>query len=225
MCIAGCVKRSTKRGRPREQFTAAARKAFITDLNTDKLEDLGSHSTKQCWWKASCNNPDHIRYLTCHWVSENPSSLQCRVCNKHGSSHEKEAYTVMASSKHVGQFATEAFVLKGEYEHNIDGVTTAANLTRHPWDVVTAPPLKMLVEVQGEHHTTELNTQAHSSDEDLASKYSTDLALAEAALAQGYSVVWLQCEPLQGRSRRWAVQLKQAAADAVAGKQPQLYRG
>ena len=52
-------------------------------------------------------------------------------------------------------------------------------------------PGRVLVEVQGEQHSTKLNTQANNPDASLADRVSRDHALAAAAKAAGYSVVWL----------------------------------
>lgn len=148
--------------------------------------------------------------------------MSCRVCRKlknRGSSHEQVAYTVFNSSKHVKQYAVEAYALKGQYVCN--GKTE--DLGKHAWDIVTAPPFQILAEVQGEQHRNKRNTQEHNMAEDLTDRAAKDKALAAAAVERGYSVLWLQCAPKYGRKKRWAELLQQAVQDAVAGMQPKIY--
>jgi len=99
------------------------------------------------------------------------------------------------------------------------------NLSRHAWDIVTAPPLKIVAEVQGEQHIDKLNTQSNNNDHDLASRAYRDQALAAGALQQGWSVLWLQLGDQRGRKQRWTALLQQAVQDVAAGEAPKLYSG
>lgn len=155
-------------------------------------------------------------------MQETADSLSCRVCRElknRGSSHEQVAYKVFDSSQYIQQYAVEAYTLKGQYICN--GQTK--DLGQHPWDIATAPPLKILAEVQGEQHDSKQYTQENNLEEDLSDRSAKDKALAAAAVERGYSVLWLQCEPKYGRKKRWAKLLQQAVQDAEAGMQPKLY--
>lgn len=99
------------------------------------------------------------------------------------------------------------------------------NLNRHAWDIVTAPPLKIVAEVQGEQHDSKLNTQANSNDDSLADRVCRDEALAAAAMHHGYSVLWLQLGKERSRKVRWARLLLQAVRDVADGRGPKLYSG
>lgn len=149
------------------------------------------------------------------------SNLHCKVCRKHGSSHEQIAYAVFNSCRQVARFAVEAYALKGVYQHE----DMVVNLSRHAWDIVTAPPLKIVAEVQGEQHIDKLNTQSNNNDHDLASRAYRDQALAAGALQQGWSVLWLQLGDQRGRKQRWTALLQQAVQDVAAGEAPKLYSG
>lgn len=149
--------------------------------------------------------------------------MSCRVCRQlknRGSSHEQVAYRVFDSCKYIQEYAVEAYALQGQYMCN--GQTK--ELGRHAWDIITAPPLKILAEVQGEQHVSKKNTQEHNNEEELADRAAKDKALAAAAVDQGYSVLWLQCTPKYGRKKRWAELLQQAIQDALSGVQPKLYQ-
>lgn len=215
------MKRTSTRGRPREQFTAAASSSYVSALNDGNIDQYPSHSSKQCWFKSSCRNDKHVRYLSCKRVQISRQSLHCKVCCGLGSSHEQLAYAVFDQNKKINRYAVEAYALKGDFEH--DG--TVVNLNRHAFDIVTAPPLRIIAEVQGEQHITKLNTKANSNDDSLASRACRDDALAAAAVAQGWSVLWLQLGEQRGRKRRWTALLSQAVKDAADGKAPRLYSG
>lgn len=111
--------------------------------------------------------------------------------------------------------------MPGPYKHGSDQLKTS----RHAWDVMTAPPLNLLVEVQGEQHTHKLDTRTNSKYSSLASRAEKDHALAAAAQEAGFSVVWLVPGPEQGRRRRWAKAIQQAVHEQQHNHGPKLYIG
>jgi len=98
------------------------------------------------------------------------------------------------------------------------------NVSRHAWDVITAPPLKILMEVQGEQHTEKHDTRANNVDTNLLDRVNRDDALAAAAVGAGYYVVWLVPGPERRRRQRWCALIQQAVADQLANKPPKVYK-
>jgi hypothetical protein len=191
-----------------QQLSEAAQASFVPWLNTAKVEDVPSYS-KQLVWKARCGHAKHMRYMQCQQVTRTGAALPCRACQGFGSSYEKTAYAACNRVPQVKAWAAEAHAVRGQYEHE----GQLFSISRHSWDIVILKPCRVLIEVQGEQHTCKLNTQANSNDDSLASRHSRDRALAEAAVALGYSVVWLLPGEERGRLRRWTALIEQAVRD------------
>lgn len=87
-------------------------------------------------------------------------------------------------------------------------------------------PSGVLIAVQGSQHYSELDKRANSSsqtEEDLAATEARDQALADAAVQQGFQVVWLLSGKASGRSRRWRAAIKQALKNAAEGAKGKLH--
>lgn len=215
----GCYKRSSNRGRPREQFSAAAKSSFLSNLNAAALESNPSHSLTKQWFSSSCGHNKHVRYLSCQRVQVSNAALNCRVCMGKGSQHECMAYSILNQLQCISKFAVEAYAVTGQFMHNGKHV----QVSRHAWDVVTAPPLKLLIEVQGEQHTQKHDTRTNNADADLVDRMNRDHALAAAAVDAGFYVVWLVPGSERGRQQRWRNLIQQAVADQLQNKPPKLY--
>jgi hypothetical protein len=165
--------------------------------------------------------------MTCQRVQVNSAALRCKVCRSvkerpgTASQYERIAYGVLDQLPCIKHYAVEAYAVPGPYKAG--GHMVATN--RHAWDIMTAPPLKILIEVHGEQHTHKLDTRINSNDSSLASRADRDHALAAAAQAAGYSVVWLMPKEERGRRRRWAQAISQAVHDQLHNCVPKLYIG
>lgn len=217
--FAGCKKRSTKRGRPAEPHTQAAASSHLSQLNNESLEATTSHSSSKHWFSCCCNCKKHVRYMSCHAVSNSNRALNCRVCADKGSSYEKALYNILDQLACVEHYAVEAYAISGQYQHE----GKLLNVSKHAWDVVLPPPLNIVLEVQGEQHVSKLDTRRNSNDQTLADRASRDHGLAAAAQQAGFQVVWLQAADEATRRRSWRQVIKQAVHDAEAGRPPRLY--
>lgn len=88
---------------------------------------------------------------------------------------------------------------------------------------MTLDPPGLLVEVQGEGHTHKADCREHNQDNTLAVRSEKDEALAHAAMALGWSVLWLYPRAEYGRSARWTAALEEAVAHVAAQKPPKTF--
>jgi len=135
--------------------------------------------------------------------------------------HEKSAYAILDQMTCIKHYATEAYAIKGQVLH----AGQQLQLNKHAWDVMLAPPYRVLIEVQGEQHITKLDTRRNSNDSSLADRSSRDSALAAAAQDAGYSVLWLVVGADKGQRRRWKQAITRVMHDADAHMPPKLYIG
>lgn len=136
-----------------------------------------------------------------------------------GSKHECMAYAILNQLQCISKFAVEAYAVKDQFLH----MGRQVQVSRHAWDVATPPPLKLLIEVQGEQHTDKHDTRTNNADTTLVERANRDHALAAAAVQAGYYVVWLIPGRERGRKQRWRTLIQQAVADQLANKPPKLY--
>lgn len=136
-----------------------------------------------------------------------------------GSQHECMAYRILYQLQCISKFAVEAYAVTGQFKL----MGKHVQVSRHAWDVVTAPPLRILIEVQGEQHTQKHDSRTNNADADLADRMNRDQALAAAAVDAGFYVVWLVPGPGRGREQRWRNLIQQAVADQLRNKPPKLY--
>jgi hypothetical protein len=131
------------------------------------------------------------------------------VCEGKGSSYELEAYAACDESPVITAWAVEAYAVQQTGEH--ERVEVYAG--RHSYDIIVLEPGKVIVEVQGEQHSSKLNTQANNADASLADRVSRDKALRAAAKAAGFSVVWLNVEAAHtqtDRGQQWRETIERA---------------
>lgn len=141
------------------------------------------------------------------------------MCSCKGSQHERIAYAILDQLPCIKHYAVEVYADRDVREL----VARHHPISKHAWDVMVAPPYKVLIEVHGEQHTSKLDTRSNSIDSCLSSRATRDHALAAAAVEAGYSVVWLMADTTKGTRRRWLQEIKKAISDADAGRPAKLY--
>lgn len=177
---------------------AAAYARYVQRLNKGKLEDEAAYSSAKKVFKSRCSCSAHMRVMSCQQVTRTDAALPCRMCEGKGSSYELEAYAACDESTVITAWAAEAYAVQQTGEH--EGVEVYAG--RHSYDIIVLEPGKVIVEVQGEQHSSKLSTQAKNSDASLADRVSRDEALRAAAKAAGFSVVWLNVEAAHTQTNR-----------------------
>lgn len=107
------------------------------------------------------------------------------MCSCKGSQHERIAYAILDQLPCIKHYAVEVYADRDVRELAARHHPTS----KHAWDVMVAPPYKVLIEVHGEQHTSKLDTRSNSIDSCLSSRATRDHALAAAAVEAGYSVM------------------------------------
>lgn len=98
---------------------------------------------------------------------------------------------------------------------------------RKRWDVTVVVPGGLLIEMQGEGHSSRLVSKANNTDTSLGQRWLKDWMYAEAAMKQSWSVLWLwvhediECDSAQ--VSLWADQLHRAVVHVQAKGPPQLF--
>lgn len=197
--VVGSRKGVGKNGRPRNAHTAAAQASFNKQYSGAELQDLRAYDNSKAVYSSSCQCSKHFRYLACQQVSRSSKSLACRVCQKTGSSYEKIVYNILDKLAAVRAYAVEAYAVQGQHQHADELV----NLNRHAYDVLTLQPANMLIEVQGEQHSTKLMRKTKGTDGTLQQRSNKDTALRDGAVEQGCYVLWLIPGNARGRTSRW----------------------
>jgi hypothetical protein len=135
------------------------------------------------------------------------------------SSHEQDLFDLCAEQKCIELFAAEGYCL-----HKGKPIQFGSSCVLYPskkqWDVVITKPHGLLIEMQGEGHSSKRMTKHNNKDSSLDEKQDRDMAYAAEAVRQGWSVLWLWVDDyrheLHGRRAVWATQLKQAMAHVVS---------
>ena len=90
-----------------------------------------------------------------------------------------------------------------------------------------AAPGGLLIEMQGQGHSTRLLTKANNTDSSLAERKLKDWLYAQEALRQGWSVLWLWVDECisspRAQAALWAKQLHRAVAHVKGGGCAQLF--
>lgn len=83
-------------------------------------------------------------------------------------------------------------------------------------------PPNLLIEVQGEQHTSKADCRQHNQGDTVGTRQHKDHVLADAAIAAGFSVLWLYPGDECGRHSRWAAALQMALEHVTANQAPKL---
>lgn len=131
-------------------------------------------------------------------------------------------YRLLDNEAQVEQYAVECCSIASKQQLTIGPEQRTLNLNMHSWDVMLLQPHGLLIEVQGEGHKSKADTRQNNDDITIADRVGIDHALAEAAKAHGFSVLWAHVGLERGRAARWRIGLKAALAHVKAGLPPTL---
>jgi hypothetical protein len=142
------------------------------------------------------------------------------------SSYEGCLYGLCAEEDSIQLFAAEAYCLHGLNPIKF-GHSCWLCPNKKPWDVVVAKPHGLLIEMQGEGHSSKPMTKQNNKDSSTSEQQDRDMAYAHEAVRQGWSVLWLWVDDyrhdLHGREAFWTAQLKLAMAHVMSGEAPKLF--
>jgi hypothetical protein len=216
-----------KAGRRRGQHSSTAVQLCVKMVNQMAHEEHNSYSQQQLYYDGPCRpGTKHVVYRGVRSANHSNTALQCRVCDGGGSSWECLLYELLDKEQLIELYATEACSLS-KLAHPVvqDGVRVHPEMKR--WDVVTAAPSGLLIEMQGEGHSSRLVSKANNTDSSMAKRQRRDWLYAQTAIGQGWSVLWLWVdEHITSRSAQaaiWAAQLTRAVAHVKAKGAPQLF--
>jgi hypothetical protein len=165
-------------------------------------------------------------YLGVRTANHNGAAFRCRVCGGHGSGWERVLYELCDAEQLVQLYAAEAHSLdKPAKPFESEGVRVCPEAKR--WDVAVAAPEGLLIEMQGEGHSSRLVAKPNSTDSSLAERRLKDWLYAQEAIRQGWSVLWLWVDERSTNRTAladlWTAQLRHAVAHVKAGGPPQLF--
>ena len=179
-------------GRPRRHYSEQAEKAWLPGVNHMQHGSLPYCSTHQNTYKVACTVGQqlskHRAYTSVRAANTSSSALRCRVCGGRGSKPERVLYAVADAEVLVEQYAVEACSLSKR-----GAVRVCEGIEVHPsrkrWDLTVVTPAGLLVEVMGQGHSSRLVTKPNNTDDSISTRQRRDYAYAQAAVAQGWSVL------------------------------------
>lgn len=99
--------------------------------------------------------------------------------------------------------------------------------SKKPWDATIIDPPGLLIEMQGEGHSSNLVNMRNAVELSIAEKQERDLAYANVAIRAGWSVLWLWVDRSVGgpdmHRDRWVAQIREAVAYVVGNGVPKLF--
>lgn len=213
-------------GRPRGEHNLEAQQSWIPQLSHLLHESQPSHSTHKNNYKLKCKGPKHCAQVSVRSANYSATALACHVCKGQGSKPERLLYELLDKEECVQLYAVESFSLVQKAQVSLqDGTVICPNLKR--WDVTTLQPPGLLVEVQGEGHSSKLVTRRNNTDDTITNRQLKDIGYAEAAQREGWSVLWLWwdegCTKPHTLAEKWAAELRKAVEHVVAGGKPELF--
>lgn len=213
-------------GRPRREHNPQAQECWIPQVNHILHESQPSHSPHKNVYKLQCKCPKHCAYVSVRSWNWSPTARCCHVCEGGGSQPERLLYEVLDAMDVVQLYAVESYSLVQKKSVCLeDGTVVHPNLKR--WDATILHGHGLLVELQGEGHSSKLVTRPNNTEDTIPDRQLKDRGYAEAAVKQGWSVLWVwvddTCPTPRKRALQWAAQLRQALSHVVAGGQPQLF--
>lgn len=187
-------------------------------------------STHQNTYKLPCITggqlSKHCAYVSVRAANSSSTALACRVCMGRGSGPERVLYDVADAEQLLELYAVEACSLsKQEGVRLSDG--TVIYPSRKRWDLATVTPHGLLVEVMGQGHSSRPVTKPNNTDDSISTRQLLDYGYAEAAVKQGWTVLWLWVD--EGHSsfsrtfEKWAALLREALMYVRAGNKPKLF--
>lgn len=197
------------------------------EVNATAHADHTSYSQHKLYYNSSCQpGTKHVVYMGVRTANHNPKALKCHVCSTKGSSWEKVLYDLCEAEQLIELYAVEAHSLhKPEHAVESEGVPVCPE--SKPWDVAVAVPGGLLIEMQGQGHSTRLVTKANNTDSSLAERRLKDWLYAQEAIRQGWSVLWLWVDEdissNEALAALWAKQLHRAVVHVKNEGAPQLF--
>ena len=216
-----------KAGRKRGQHNSTAVSRCHHTVNRTAHADHASYSQQQLYYNCSCRpGTKHVVFLGVRTANHNDKALRCAVCDGKGSSWERVLYELCDAEPLIELYAVEAHSLnKPAQPAEHGGVRVCPEAKR--WDVTVAMPRGLLIEMQGQGHSTRLLTKANTTDSSLADRQAKDWLYAQEALRQGWSVLWLWVDEgissRRSQAARWAQQLTRAVAHVKGGGSAQMF--
>lgn len=195
-------------------------------LNHMLLKSHTAYSSSKHCFTCRCSNSKHARMLALSTVSRGDACFDCHVCTGKGSPYEKDMYALLDTNAAVMTYAVEAVAMGRKRKLQVAGSEQGLWLNKKRWDAVLLQPHSLLIEVQGEGHIDKEDRRRNNRRDTLAVRQAKDQALADAAQAAGFSVLWLHpgaANDVQGRTTRWAAKLQEAVNHVTAEKGPKLF--
>ena len=189
------------------------------------LSSKGAYSRDKVAAQCKCGCKKHCRFMGVQSIRRNPDAFACRVCKGEGSSHEKLLYELMDNEELIELYAVESHCITSTVEIDKTSGQTL-DVGRHKWDAVTLVPPSLVIEVQGEGHSSKLITKPKNPEYSLAERVHRDDVLAAAAQADGFSILVLYADdslPRQALATKWAQKLHEAVVHVASGLAPKLF--
>jgi hypothetical protein len=186
---------------------------------------MAAFSTSKAAFRCSCERAKHARFLGVQCAARSSDAFNCRVCAGKGSRPERLLYSLLDNEHLIELYAVETHSVSSTAPLVLADGTTL-RVSDHRWDAMTLLPPNLLIEVQGQQHTSKLDTRPRSPDASLANRLQRDEALVAAARAAGFSVLWLHTREGESESTciaRWAGRLQQAVRHVAARGPPLLF--
>ena len=191
---------------------------------------LPSCSTQPNHYKLRCTVGEqpskHCGFMSVRVANTSTTALSCHVCDGEGTEPERVLYAVADAEELIELYAVEACsVVKAVCVEVCDTIKVYPSSKR--WDLTTVAPNGLLVEMMGQGHSSRLVTKANNTDDSISTRQRRDFAYADAAIQQGWSVLWLWVEdddPGFSRSaEKWAAQLREALMYVIGKGRPMLF--
>jgi len=220
-----------KRGRPRKDHDEAAIAKWEQGSNAMLLSSKAAYSMDKGVFMCDCGHEKHRMFVSVRVANKRPTCV-CHVCtvlstNEGSSSYERLVYRLCEAEDLIETYAVEACAVSESGELEVCDGTTAC-VSKKRWDVMVLGPASLLIEIQGEGHSTKLVTKHNCSDSSMAARRHRDELYAEAAIRAGFSVLWLEVPGVKtterALSKAWRAQLKNAVAYVTGNNPPKLMK-
>lgn len=221
---------SKKFGRPRGSHNPQALEAWQPEVNHLLHDSQTCYSTHKNHYKVQCTAAyrptKHRAFMSVRSANTSSTALVCHVCAKKGSDPERVLYALADREELLQQYAVECCSLTRMEQVNL-GDRVVVHPHRKRWDLATVLPHGLLVEVMGQGHSSRLVSKPNSTEDSMLVRQLKDSAYAQAAIEQGFSVLWLWVNELdpspRHRADKWAAQLSEALEHVLAEGAPKLF--
>lgn len=224
--IPGSSTNSSGRGRPAKKLPAAVQAAYHNPANAMQMDHHNCSSRAKVDMKSNCSIKQHRDFLAVDTVhrhsAETGYKRECTMCSNPPSQLAALAYDVCLMTGQMHRFAAEAYAAYYQPAVKLPSGHMLA-VGSLPYDIMSLEPANLVIEVMGKQHDTKLMTYANSNEMRGVSSSHIDEAKKAAAMAAGYSVVWLMAGEQRDRVSRWLFVLLEALAHVDAGLPPKHF--